>query len=471
MNKRFKCCKNKDFANYCCIVCLSVFHPACLDRNKSVVKLGAYKIYCSLECQSREETEREKVASYNAEIDRLKSECQDKDLLINQLKRQSQQFERDVVDTERSYTDSLTRQDEVISTLRKQLDEFKSKNSELLSEVENAKEIEDRIRKDLEEMTGVNRNMVESIRVLEQDNHFCAGELERVRDELAELRNGKVLAMDGCCEVQTTRRGLNKNLGAQVETADVVVKQVVKGKRLLIVSDQSGYKIRSKLSKHLPGFSIQSIVKPYAFYENVVEDVVNLSQQLGDDDCILVMAGVNNFAQKRYPSFRELNRRLKCITHTNVVLTSVLPPNNANRTCTRLVSKCNKALKEYAARLDRYAYGRVSFVDLVSSNASGPILRLAEGVLARKSVVDRNLVFIQTSDAPPQSDVGGLSPHCNQVAEKDPILISEEALESEPSECGLAGFFREGEGTENNPSEYPVSLQQDTSSGSYSGDQ
>lgn len=421
MNKRFKCCKNKEFVNYCCIACLNVFHPACLERLKNVVKLGGYKIFCSVECQSKDDAEREKLATHIATIQRLENECQDKDLLISRLRRQSQQFVQEVAEAEVGYVGTLAKKDEANSMLRRRLAVCESENSRLLLEIHDTKKIEQRIKNDLDELTEINKNMVTSIRVLEQENEVCMAELVRVMSELAELRRGRALSsVDGAgvgddvsvsgilvddsgnSKSQETRQS-EPNL-MESEGVSIRVPPEDAKKRLLILCDQTGYGIGSRLNRCLPGFSVQSIIKPYALYERVVEDVVKMSDQFGGEDCILVMAGVNNFINGKCPSFRELNSRLKYVTHTNVVLTSIPFKRNAHKKHANLVSKYNAALKRYAAKLDTYAFGKVSFLDLSNCSKSEVTMRLSKGVRARKKAGDGNLIFIHTSDmATPQT--------------------------------------------------------------------
>lgn len=127
MDRKFKCCRSRDFTSYCCTVCLGVFHPRCLDKMESAKKLGGYRIYCTDECESRDAERKQRQAKSDGEIDSLREECRQKDLFINRLKRQSHQFEQDVADAERSYVDKVTQQAELISSLQVKLNDFAEK--------------------------------------------------------------------------------------------------------------------------------------------------------------------------------------------------------------------------------------------------------------------------------------------------------------------------------------------------------
>lgn len=394
MDGRFKCCKTKEFPNYCCVVCLGVFHPACLDRTKTRVKLGGHRIYCSSKCQTRDDSDRERSAKYLEEIQRLQNECLERDLLVSRMKRQSHQFEQDILDVEKSYTSDLALKNDTISSLKERLNKFEVENGKLLLEIENYKGSEQQIKKDLDEMGRINESMLASIRVLEHENEVCGEELKRVKCELVKMVDGQS-AVEGCNggeDLATDR--LLRSSKMPMRASDADMKQCDSRKKLLVLCDQTGYGIGSELGMYLRDYQIQSIIKPHAPYESVIEDIVKLSERFGGDDCIVIMAGVNNFARGRHPSFRELNSRLKHVTHTNIVLAS-LPLNFSGR-YKKFVRKYNNVLEQYAARLNRYACAKVSFLDLSGCASGEQGMRLARCVTARKKVGDSNLVFVKT---------------------------------------------------------------------------
>jgi hypothetical protein len=85
MEKSFKCCRNKDFANFICIVCCNVFHPSCIERLPNVVKLGGFKIFCSLECKLNQDDRCKQLDSLNAQIVNLQKEISNKNTYIAKL--------------------------------------------------------------------------------------------------------------------------------------------------------------------------------------------------------------------------------------------------------------------------------------------------------------------------------------------------------------------------------------------------
>lgn len=103
MNRNFKCCKNKDFSNFICVACNSVFHPSCMERMTDIVKVSGFRILCSESCQNifneKDHMEDEK----SEKIDALVKELKEKDTYIKRLKRNSQTFENDVTEAEKSF--------------------------------------------------------------------------------------------------------------------------------------------------------------------------------------------------------------------------------------------------------------------------------------------------------------------------------------------------------------------------------
>ncbi|KAG5867199.1 hypothetical protein JTB14_000992 [Gonioctena quinquepunctata] len=82
--------------------------------------------------------------------------------------------------------------------------------------------------------------------------------------------------------------------------------------KILILCDEIGYGLRKSMSKSIgEEFTIETIIKPGAYFVNVIEDVVELSMNFGLNDYIIVIAGSNDFNSKKYPSFREINSRIK----------------------------------------------------------------------------------------------------------------------------------------------------------------
>lgn len=306
---------------------------------------------------------------------------------------------------EEEYTSKIKDQMEVIQRLTAQVTEAKGRAGVLLDELNQGRESIARLEREVQELGALQRNMLTTINTLEVEREVYLKDISKLQYKLGQLKaSWRTSGETTETWVQTDNIGQHQ---ACVKTKEITQPRhsVTTGKkpakkRLLILCDQTGCGLRNRLVAHLPGYLIQSIIKPNADYEGVIDDVVNLSKDFGQDDCILIMAGVNNFINGRYPSFREINTRLKRITHTNVVLTSILPlVDSASRNKNRFIRKYNEVMNQYAARLDWYACGSVSFLDMSSLSMEAATSKLAGRILSGGKIGSRNLIFIETTDS------------------------------------------------------------------------
>lgn len=72
MERKFKCCK-KDFNNYVCISCYGIIHGGCLNKMKKVTELDGYKVYCSVKCEKVDNEKQLETHKMYEELKRLKS--------------------------------------------------------------------------------------------------------------------------------------------------------------------------------------------------------------------------------------------------------------------------------------------------------------------------------------------------------------------------------------------------------------
>ncbi|KAG5864878.1 hypothetical protein JTB14_010059 [Gonioctena quinquepunctata] len=146
-------------------------------------------------------------------------------------------------------------------------------------------------------------------------------------------------------------------------TSEVNHRELIPIPKILILCDEIGYGLRKSMSKSIgEEFTIETIIKPGAYFVNVIEDVVELSMNFGLNDYIIVIAGSNDFNSKKYPSFREINSRIKECSHTNIIFPSV--PYGKQVKLNDFIYKFNIKLNEYTYKLNHYAEGDISFFDL-----------------------------------------------------------------------------------------------------------
>nr|CAI5853673.1 unnamed protein product [Callosobruchus analis] len=141
---KFECCKNKEFANYICIVCNKVYHKSCSNRKKDLVLLDKHMIYCGATCALKQDEREEEIVLLRQEMVELQKENVEKEKYIDSLRKKSSAFEEDVIDIETSYRDEIQSNQRVISNLNIMLDEKDRRIAALneeLQELKHSKEV------------------------------------------------------------------------------------------------------------------------------------------------------------------------------------------------------------------------------------------------------------------------------------------------------------------------------------------
>lgn len=72
-----------------------------------------------------------------------------------------------------------------------------------------------------------------------------------------------------------------------------------------------------------PAYSIQSVFKPNALFENVVEDIVKLTKSFTMSDYVLLCAGTNNALRSLAIEKNQICKLFNSLSHTNFVVFSV----------------------------------------------------------------------------------------------------------------------------------------------------
>lgn len=364
MGTHFKCCVSKEFTNLCCVVCYGIFHPSCLERRRAFTRLDDHKIYCSKECKSEDDLKRSDLLE---EINALGVKLEERKKYIKQLEKK---VEDGLNGYEPKYIKRLEDGNDLVDRVSREKAELLLRNDELNRIVEENHKHILQLESDLRDLDTLNGNMVTSIQALEAENAVWVSDLRGLREEVSRLETERVLLLQS----QQNKEVENSEKAQAVKLCGEKADAASKRPRLLILCDQYGYKLNRILSSSLGGFTVQLIVKPNAGFENVIQDVAGLSACFTRSDYIVIIAGANDFARNKYPSFRMINSRLKCCTHTNIILASV-PYFMYNERVNKFVYRFNCKLLEYTLRLNRYAEASVSFLDV---NDSGGHLGRAE---------------------------------------------------------------------------------------------
>ncbi|CAG9772424.1 unnamed protein product [Ceutorhynchus assimilis] len=202
MDYRLKCCKKKDVNSFCCKSCLGVFHPSCMERYKSVRVIYRNTIYCSEECAEKDlliekaETDREKqFQEMNQEILELKQELRAKQLHIKRMERRTQDFENDIFEDEQRSIEKINELNDSMNKLKLDIVKLNEENNVFASEKVIMQEELNKANKQYQELMEVNRNIIDSIRILEAENKIYQREIEHFKEQ-AELMIGPAISQN-----------------------------------------------------------------------------------------------------------------------------------------------------------------------------------------------------------------------------------------------------------------------------------
>lgn len=371
--KKFSCCKQKDFNNGICVGCFAVFHSSCIERKSDVIKLSGNRIYCSLACQEKFELQKDREEALLKNIELLRTDNLEKDQYISRLRRNSQGYMDMVQETEEHYIDEIAEQKKIITDLKEKLSQLRNENAELMENVKAFEEKVANLSTEVQELNSLNRNMVSSIRVLESENRDNLMKLSVLERENLVTKNSERIggsvgmgeADDGTDSELHQRCPGGKNSAQSCKRADKCVDKSFQNRgRLLLLCDETGYSFKNQLLRSVGNnFRMETIIKPNACFGEVIDSVVGLSHDYTLRDFIIILGGCNDLKNGKYPSFKEINSRVKLCTHTNIIFLT-LPYFKQERYLNTNVHKFNLKLEEYSSRLNKYAEGKVALVDI-----------------------------------------------------------------------------------------------------------
>lgn len=166
-----------------------MYHPSCMDRIKEVVKLGGYRILCSLKCQMDNKENEDRINNFKEEILKLEGAIVERESHIARLKRNSAVFDDVVYEAEKAFVGQLEQQKKQIEDLQRELEGLRKVETELNLNIEQHKSVQSDLNARIKEQIDLNRNMVVSIEVLERDNKMNSHELNKLKLQLSENRS------------------------------------------------------------------------------------------------------------------------------------------------------------------------------------------------------------------------------------------------------------------------------------------
>lgn len=329
MDKIFKCCRNKELKIYCCKVCLGIFHESCVARKKDATILKGHIIYCSKQCQCEDE---DKEKQMDNDTEKLES-------LLNEKENKIEEVE-----------EKLKKETELKESHIEEINRLKKENAE------NNNYIQD-LKGKLFEFNKLKNEMLESIKTLSLDNEVYAQEIINLKSQLTKCNNDlnetEYDLQNADSENDPEERKENKG------------KTEAKKNKVLILCDEVGRGLGMKIKESLQ-CQVETIIKPGALFENVIEAIKKLTEGYTIRDYVIIIAGLNNFKNNMYPKISEIHKKVKFCTHTNILF-STIPQFGLRKKIKYFIKKFNSRFFEYVLKLNRFAEGKIKLIDILDS--------------------------------------------------------------------------------------------------------
>lgn len=398
---KFKCCSNKSFFYYCCVTCSNIFHPSCLERDfRSHAKLSEQKIYCSTQCKRAYESDQgpnplsDVLDKLELEIfflkiqlteknDELERVCIEKDEIIHDLREEINEmqsdlnklqhkivrdrkktldFEDEVFESEKQLQSALNAKREEVVTLRNSLTEYTKEKSELIAKLELYKEKQTKFEKDLEDLNGINKSMIDSIRILELDNNSYYNEICLLKSEVNELTSKRV------CFGASPHKEADIIITSPPRQDIEETKEGIQPTNILLLGDQTVKHLSRPLRRSLgDNVFIQTITKPNASYRNILDNLPSLVKDFTENDYVIIGCGTNDLSVGKYPSIRFVHNIIKLCLNTNIVFLS----------CPVIVGRFYHNVKYFNYKLgcfldyvDRFVKNRILLLDICNEGGT-----------------------------------------------------------------------------------------------------
>lgn len=276
MEPTYGCCKNKALSSFCCIVCHDVFHHSCLERRKNVVRLLGHKIYCSSRCQEKHLDEEKRIEDFVEDVRRLREEVEGRDQYIERLKRSSRDFEDEVLATEEKYVGKFKELGDVIQRRNQELEDLKKRIVDLEGEMNAISERNSILKSDLENLNGVNQQMVTTIGTLEMESEGYCREAKLLRVELDHCKS------HGC--------RVNCGSGSRGAVFRHVTAPVQDGRpKLLLVAGGFGRDLVHFLGEQCRHtYQLQAVLKPNSSNSELVDTALKNSKHFTKEDVVMI---------------------------------------------------------------------------------------------------------------------------------------------------------------------------------------
>lgn len=367
MDHKFKCC-NKPFIHYICIYCRKIVHKYCISKFKKEIRFlsGNQIVCCDRQDDVNTPSESDATEALERTIRELREDKVMKDKHLQKLKRDSELLMKVATEREEELEEIVRNRDEKIQELREIITELKLSLGSYTKKVTQSASTQ----------TFVNSKTV-SIGT----------------DDSQSVKTGFMFS-DSKHVDPDQQKGANVTL-LKASTGS----RTCKPRKLLVLSDDYGRNVgRSLYRKYgTKDFQTESIYKPGATYQQVIEDLEELCRDFTTRDHVVIIAGSNNFTTAtKYPRFRDLWNRIKGCTNSNLTLVTV--PYKKKSEINHCIRKFNQKLSDFVDKINRYIPGRVNIIDVNDTTGGIGGGELCKRILritgsSQKSL--SNLVFIR----------------------------------------------------------------------------
>lgn len=333
----------------------------------------------------------------------LSAENKDRENYIKGLKRRTQDFEDSVYTAEKDFLDTIDRQKADLDRLNIETASLLKQNSDLLEQVIELESKLKSLTREVNECNIVRDNMLTTIETLTEDNRSLVEQWKTTShkafmlgEELHSLKSGSSHLVNKTDVDATGVITLDKE---SVTRNPCGSSKLPQPRRILVLCDQTGRGIAEAITRHLGSeYQVQCIIKPGAFYADVVDSLEGLVSEFNKRDCVVFMAGANDFEMGRFPRVKDIWCKMKTSTHTNLIFLST--PCTGRRNLLRTM-RFNTRFSCFLERIDRVSDGTVAFINSASKSGfklrNAKIARLVVALLEADRVLFKSLHYIETN--------------------------------------------------------------------------
>lgn len=383
-----------------------VFHKCCISKFKSQVRfVGQNKIVC---CQEKSDNYEEITEVLEKTICELSIEGDNKDKYMKKLKDEHDAFLKEALEREEDMNALIKKQEDLILELKERLYKLQKASDMCIQKtVKTASTQSITNSKNASTFTGI------------ETNTGTVG----IRPNMLQMENGKYQVIEN----NNFRKRQNLSLNANKQ-------------KILILCDTFGRNVNKLLTNRLDPqkFFVETVIKPGANFEQVTQDMENLTSTYTPQDHIFIMAGSNNFNRhNKYPLFKDICYKVKKCASLNITICTVAYRKDSR--INKFIFKFNRKLKEFGKKLNNYVPGNISVLEV--NNTFNTCLTRSElsneiAKIVTKKYQSKNLVFVNTSTDLAQTlsasviDVDNLIPESQNNC-RDVISLAEELTQAQ----------------------------------------